>query len=333
MAFLLSAYDEEEVKGENRVVLRLHHRLAPYKVAVLPLSRKDELTGPAREVFAVLAPEFMCDYDETQSIGRRYRRQDELGTPYAVTFDFDSLEDQAVTVRERRLDGAGAAPRRRARRVPARADDLMADDAEYLRLNRLWWDERVAIHAEGEFYDLDGFVAGRDTLLPFEPEVVGPVDGLDLVHLQCHMGMDTLSWARRGARVTGLDFSTPAVDTARGLADRIGVDARFVVADVYDAVEVLGTDFDLTYQSLGSLNWHPDMDRWAAVLAALVRPVVATSCSRPTPWVGSSTTTGSGSRTGTSSIPGGSAGSTTAARTPTSRPRRSTTRPSSSPMR
>jgi len=101
MAFLLAAYDEEEVKGETRVVLRLHHRLAPYKVAVLPLSRKEELTGPARELFDRLAPELMCDYDETQSIGRRYRRQDELGTPYAVTFDFDSLEDHAVTVRER----------------------------------------------------------------------------------------------------------------------------------------------------------------------------------------------------------------------------------------
>ena len=99
------------------------------------------------------------------------------------------------------------------------------------------------IHADSDFYDLDGFVAGRDTLQPFEPEVVGDVAGLDLVHLQCHMGMDTLSWARRGARVTGLDFSAPAIETARSLADRIGVeDARFVVADVYDAVEVLGTD-------------------------------------------------------------------------------------------
>jgi glycyl-tRNA synthetase len=101
MAFLLAAYDEEEVKGETRVVLRLHHRLAPYKVAVLPLSRKEELTGPAKELFATVAAEFMCDYDETQSIGRRYRRQDELGTPYAVTFDFDSLEDRSVTVRDR----------------------------------------------------------------------------------------------------------------------------------------------------------------------------------------------------------------------------------------
>jgi len=101
MAFLLSAYDEEEVNGETRVVLRLHHRLAPYKVAVLPLSKKDTLTPLAREVLKSLQPHFMCDYDETQNIGKRYRRQDELGTPYCVTIDFDSLDDQAVTVRER----------------------------------------------------------------------------------------------------------------------------------------------------------------------------------------------------------------------------------------
>jgi glycyl-tRNA synthetase len=101
MAFLMAAYDEEEVRGETRTVLRLHPRLAPYKVAVLPLSRKPELTGPAREVLAGLQPSFMCDYDETQAIGRRYRRQDELGTPYCVTYDFDSVDDKAVTVRER----------------------------------------------------------------------------------------------------------------------------------------------------------------------------------------------------------------------------------------
>ncbi len=101
MAFLLSAYDEEEVRGETRVVLRLHHRLAPYKVAVLPLSRKDELVTATREVLGLCQVHFMCDYDETQSIGRRYRRQDELGTPYCVTVDFDTLDDRAVTVRDR----------------------------------------------------------------------------------------------------------------------------------------------------------------------------------------------------------------------------------------
>ena len=101
MAFLMAAYDEEEVNGETRTVLRLHPRLAPYKVAVLPLSKKDTLTPVAREVFDLLAPHVMTDYDETQAIGRRYRRQDEVGTPLCVTVDFDTLEDRAVTVRDR----------------------------------------------------------------------------------------------------------------------------------------------------------------------------------------------------------------------------------------
>ncbi len=101
MAFLMAAYDEEEVRGETRLVLHLHPRLAPYKVAVLPLSKKPELTGPAQELLAQLQQHLMCDYDETQNIGKRYRRQDELGTPLCVTFDFDSLEDHAVTIRDR----------------------------------------------------------------------------------------------------------------------------------------------------------------------------------------------------------------------------------------
>jgi glycyl-tRNA synthetase len=101
MAFLMAAYTEDEIEGEARTVLRLHHRLAPYKVAVLPLSKKAELTPTAREVLGLLQPHWMVDYDETQSIGRRYRRQDEVGTPYCVTVDFDSIEDRAVTIRDR----------------------------------------------------------------------------------------------------------------------------------------------------------------------------------------------------------------------------------------
>jgi glycyl-tRNA synthetase len=107
MAFLMAAYDEEEVeregqgKGETRVVLRFHPRIAPYKVAVLPLSKKAELQEPARQVLSLVQPHWMCDYDETQAIGRRYRRQDELGTPLCVTVDFDTLEDRAVTIRDR----------------------------------------------------------------------------------------------------------------------------------------------------------------------------------------------------------------------------------------
>jgi glycyl-tRNA synthetase len=101
MAFLLAAYDHDEIGGEARAVLHLDPRLAPYQVAVLPLSKKETLTPVAREVLHLLQPIAMVDYDETQSIGRRYRRQDEIGTPWAVTVDFDTLDDRAVTLRDR----------------------------------------------------------------------------------------------------------------------------------------------------------------------------------------------------------------------------------------
>ncbi|MEY3619286.1 MAG: glycyl-tRNA synthetase [Actinomycetota bacterium] len=100
-AFLLAAYEEQEVGEETRTVLHLHPRLAPYKIAVLPLSKKDTLTPLARTIFESLGERYMVDYDDTQSIGKRYRRQDEIGTPLCVTVDFDSLEDGAVTIRDR----------------------------------------------------------------------------------------------------------------------------------------------------------------------------------------------------------------------------------------
>ncbi len=100
-AFLLAAYDEDVVNDETRTVLRLHPRLAPYQVAVLPLSKKDTLSPVAKEIFTKLSKRYMCEYDETQAIGRRYRRQDEIGTPLCVTVDFDTLEDSSVTIRDR----------------------------------------------------------------------------------------------------------------------------------------------------------------------------------------------------------------------------------------
>jgi glycyl-tRNA synthetase len=101
LAFLLAAYTEEEVRGEKRTVLRLDPRLAPYQAAVLPLSRNEKLSPVAEEVEARLRPRFMIDFDDAGSIGRRYRRQDEVGTPFCVTVDFDTIDDRAVTVRER----------------------------------------------------------------------------------------------------------------------------------------------------------------------------------------------------------------------------------------
>jgi glycyl-tRNA synthetase len=100
-ALMIAAYDVDEINGEERTVLRLHQRIAPYQVAVLPLSRKEPLIELAGDVRKALAQRYMVDYDETQAIGRRYRRQDEIGTPLAVTIDFDSLDDKAVTIRDR----------------------------------------------------------------------------------------------------------------------------------------------------------------------------------------------------------------------------------------
>ena len=101
MSFLLSAYDEDEIGGERRTVLRLDWRLAPFAVAVLPLSKKPDLEATSKEVLGILQPHYMCDYDVTQSIGKRYRRQDEIGTPWCVTVDFDTLSDRSVTIRDR----------------------------------------------------------------------------------------------------------------------------------------------------------------------------------------------------------------------------------------
>ena len=101
LVFLLDAYAEEEVRGEKRTLMRFHPALAPIKVAILPLSRKETLTPTARKVWELLRPHFMTQYDDAQSIGRRYRRQDEIGTPLCVTVDFDTLDDEAVTIRER----------------------------------------------------------------------------------------------------------------------------------------------------------------------------------------------------------------------------------------
>jgi SAM-dependent methyltransferase len=144
---------------------------------------------------------------------------------------------------------------------------------DWLRTNRELWDERVPIHVASEFYDVERFVAGASTLRPFEVEELGDLSGRSLVHPQCHFGLDTLSLARAGARVTGLDFSAPAVDAARALAARIGIEAEFVQANVYDAVNALGgRRFEVVYTGLGAINWLPDVRAWASVMAALLAP-------------------------------------------------------------
>lgn len=148
---------------------------------------------------------------------------------------------------------------------------------DWREANRARWDERVPIHAASAFYDLDAFRAGKDALRDFELAEVGDVTGRSLLHLQCHIGLDTLSWARHGAsHVVGLDFSEPAVETARSLAADLGFStdrAAFVAADAYDAAEAVpDSSYDIVYTGTGALNWLPDIQRWAETAASLVAP-------------------------------------------------------------
>jgi SAM-dependent methyltransferase len=149
-----------------------------------------------------------------------------------------------------------------------------AGPSDWLAVTRANWDARVPIHVASRLYDIPAFVAGRDTLRDYEPDEVGNVRGKTLLHLQCHLGLDTLSWARRGATVTGLDFSQPALDVAASVAAQMNVaSARFVLANAYDAATVLaGETFDIVYVSVGSLQFLPDLEPWGQVVAALVAP-------------------------------------------------------------
>jgi SAM-dependent methyltransferase len=139
--------------------------------------------------------------------------------------------------------------------------------------NRSLWDAWTAVHAAGDYYDLEGFRAGGVRLRPYELELVGDVAGKSLLHLQCHFGIDTLSWARLGAVVTGADISPDAIDLATRLATELGFPgARFVLSNVYDLAANLGGQFDVVYTSRGALNWLPDIRAWADVVAGFVAP-------------------------------------------------------------
>jgi SAM-dependent methyltransferase len=146
------------------------------------------------------------------------------------------------------------------------------DDA--LRDNRRLWDRWTEINSASEFYDVAAFRDGTRPirLADYEREEIGPVEGKSLLHLQCHFGLDTLSWARLGAQVTGADFSEAGIAAARALAAEVDVAATFVVSNLYDLPDVLDGQFDVVYTSRGVLGWLPDIDGWARVAAHFVKP-------------------------------------------------------------
>ncbi len=147
---------------------------------------------------------------------------------------------------------------------------------DYAALNRAMWDERAPAHAASPDYQIERFLTDPDHLsevVTFDLPRLGPISGLRGVHLQCHIGTDTLSLARLGATVSGLDFSAAAIEQARSLARQTGTEIDYHVSDVYRAVEVLGADrYDFVFTGIGALCWLPDITRWAETVAGLLRP-------------------------------------------------------------
>ena len=143
---------------------------------------------------------------------------------------------------------------------------------DYLQRNRDHWDEVTPHHARSEVYDVDGFRAGRCSLKSIELEELGDVSGKSLLHLQCHFGLDTLSWVRLGAVATGVDFSSEAIDLARRLSAETGIEADFICANIYDLPDVLRGQFDIVFTSYGVKAWLPDTPRWAKIAAGFLKP-------------------------------------------------------------
>jgi SAM-dependent methyltransferase len=138
--------------------------------------------------------------------------------------------------------------------------------------NRAFWNELTEIHEQSAFYDVESFLRGRNTLHDIEIKELGDVEGKSLLHMQCHFGMDTLSWARLGANVTGADFSDKAVALAQKLAGELNLSARFVQTDIFELPQALPEQFDIVFTSYGVLCWLRDLPAWGRVISSMLKP-------------------------------------------------------------
>ena len=143
---------------------------------------------------------------------------------------------------------------------------------DYYETNKKRWNELVGIHADSEEYDIDGFIAGKNSLQDIELRILGDVKGKSLLHLQCHFGMNTISWSRLGVKATGVDFSETAIELARELAKKTGMDTNFVCSNVYDLRNYLTGQFDIVFTSIGVLCWLQDIEEWARIIAHFLKP-------------------------------------------------------------
>ncbi len=148
----------------------------------------------------------------------------------------------------------------------------MAGLDNYIEVNKALWDAKTHHHVASAFYKMDDFLAGNTSLREIELALLGDVKGKSILHLQCHFGQDSLSLARMGASVTGVDFSGEAIKKAKELSLQLGLNARFICSDVYKLLEELEGQFDIVYTSYGVLGWLPDMKEWAGVVAHYLKP-------------------------------------------------------------
>ena len=137
---------------------------------------------------------------------------------------------------------------------------------DYKKINKESWNSRVAVHLESDFYDVPSFIAGKSSLKKPELELLGDVSEKSILHLQCHFGQDSISLARMGAKVTGVDLSDTAIKQAQELNSKCGTDVTFIASDVYSLPEVLKGTFDIVFTSYGTIGWLPDLDKWAGVI-------------------------------------------------------------------
>jgi len=137
----------------------------------------------------------------------------------------------------------------------------------FFETNKKTWDKKVSFHKDSDFYDLPGFLKGKTSLNKLELEELGNVKGKSLLHLQCHFGLDTLSWSRLGANCTGIDISEEGIKQAKLLNDKIGANATFIESNVYDVSKNVDGQFDIVFTSYGVVGWLPDLDLWAQIIA------------------------------------------------------------------
>ncbi|AMM51689.1 methyltransferase type 12 [Rufibacter sp. DG15C] len=148
----------------------------------------------------------------------------------------------------------------------------MEAQPDYIAQNRHAWNLRTGVHKDSAFYDVEAFKKGKTSLNPLELEALGDVKGKKLLHLQCHFGQDTLSWARLGAKATGVDLSDAAIELAQQLNQQLGLDAEFVCCNVYDLPQHLQGEYDIVFTSYGTIGWLPDLDKWAEVINHFLKP-------------------------------------------------------------